>query len=144
MKNIMLKIIGKQLNKDGEQDVVELITEGKYYQKGDSTYLIYQETDLSGVKGCTTTLKVTGDIIHMKRFGSASSEIHFQKGKRFNTHYNTPYGNVEMEVVTKKIENALNSSRAAGFLNIEYDISFSGLAEGRNKLNIEIMDKVKH
>ncbi len=141
MKKIMLKIIGKQLNKDGEQEVVELITEGKYYQKGESTYLIYKETNLSGIEGCTTSLKVTEDTIHMKRFGSASSEIHFQKGKRFNTHYNTPYGNVEMEVVTKKIENALNKSCASGFLNIEYDISLSGLTEGRNKLNIEIMDK---
>lgn len=139
----MLKIIGKQLNKEGEQEVVELITEGKYYRKGEATYLIYQETELSGIQGCTTTLKITDDMINMKRFGSASSEIQFQKGKKFNTHYNTPYGNIEMEVLTKNIENELNKTEATGFLNIEYDISLSGLVEGRNKLNIEIMNKAK-
>ena len=144
MKNIMLKIIGKQLSKNGSKEVVELITEGKYYSKGDATYLIYRETELSGVQGCTTTLKITDDSINMKRFGAASSEIKFEKGKRFNTHYNTPYGNIEMEVLTKKIENGINKKDATGFLNIEYDISLQGLIEGKNNLNIEILNKTKN
>ncbi|MCG8482670.1 MAG: DUF1934 domain-containing protein [Clostridia bacterium] len=144
MKNIMLKIIGKQMGKGGEEEVIELITEGKYYRKGDTTYLVYQETELSGIEGCVTTLKITDDLIKMKRFGTASSEIQFEKGKRFNTHYNTPYGNVEMEVVTKRIENALNIQDVTGSLKIEYDISLQGLVEGKNKINIEIMKNRKN
>lgn len=144
MKNIMLKIVGKQMNKGGEEEVIELITEGKYYKKGNTTYLVYQETELSGIDGCVTTLKITDDLIKMKRFGAASSEIQFEKGKRFNTHYNTPYGNVQMEVVTKKIENTLNTQDVTGFLNIEYNISLQGLLEGRNKINIEILNNKKN
>lgn len=144
MKNIMLKIVGKQMNKGGEEEVIELITEGKYYKKGNTTYLVYQETELSGIDGCVTTLKITDNLIKMKRFGAASSEIQFEKGKRFNTHYNTPYGNVQMEVVTKKIENTLNTQDVTGFLNIEYNISLQGLLEGRNKINIEILNNKKN
>lgn len=140
MKNIMLKIIGKQLSKEGEQEVIELITEGTFYRKGQTTYLVYKETELSGIEGCITTLKVTEDKINMKRYGTMKSEIKFEKGKRFNTLYNTPYGNIEMEILTKKIENTLSRSDAAGSLDIEYDISLQGVAEGKNKLNIEVMN----
>lgn len=132
------------MSKGGEEEVIELITEGKYYRKGDTTYLVYQETELSGIEGCVTTLKITDDLIKMKRFGTASSEIQFEKGKRFNTYYNTPYGNVEMEVVTKRIENALNIKDATGSLKIEYDISLQGLVEGKNKIDIEIMKNRKN
>lgn len=140
MKNIMLKIIGKQMNKNGEEEVVELITEGKYYKKGETTYLVYEEGEMSGFEGCTTTLKITDDTIKMKRFGTASSEIEFKKGKKFRVHYSTPYGNFDMEVLTQEINNKLVKGEAKGFLDIEYDISLKGLSEGRNKINIEIMN----
>lgn len=138
MKNIMLKIIGKQINKDGEEDVIELVTEGKYYKKGDTTYLVYQESEISGMEGCTTTLKITDDLVSMKRFGTANSEIKFKKGVRFNTFYNTPMGNIELEILTKQINNTI-SDTAKGSIDIEYDISLQGLVEGRNKMNIKIM-----
>lgn len=55
MKNVMLKIKGKQSPRANEEDTIELITEGKYYDKGNSKYLVYQESELSGMEGCTTT-----------------------------------------------------------------------------------------
>lgn len=138
MKNIMLKIIGKQKNKD-EEEVIEFVTEGKYYKKGDTTYLVYKETELIGIEGSTTTLKITDDHIKMKRFGTSDSEIEFQKGKKFNSYYNTPYGNIAMEILTKNIQNQLKDD-LTGSLDIEYDISMQGLMEGSNKLNIQIMN----
>ena len=142
MRNIMLKIVGKQKSKN-EEEVIELITEGKYHKKGDTTYLVYKESELSGIVGCTTTLKITNENIKMKRFGPSTSEIEFEKGKRFNTYYNTPYGNVAMEILTRKIQNELKDD-LTGSLAIEYDISLQGLVEGSNKLNIQIMNTRKN
>ena len=52
MKEIMMKIIGTQMNADMEEDKMEFITEGKLYQKGDSMYLLYDESEISGMPGC--------------------------------------------------------------------------------------------
>lgn len=141
MKNIMLKIIGTQVTADLEEEQLELITEGKLYEKGEALYLIYEESTLSGMPGCRTRLKMKDNTIKMKRVGESigiDTEIEFEKGKRYTGYYDTPYGAVEIEVLTNSIQNSLNAD-GTGFLDIDYHISLKGLVEGRNKLNIELM-----
>ena len=141
MKEIMMKIIGTQMNADMEEDKMEFITEGKLYQKGDSMYLLYDESEISGMPGCKTRLKLKGGTIKMKRIGEKvgiDTEIEFEKGKRYTGYYDTPFGAIEMEVLTDHIENNL-TPEGKGTLDIDYHISLKGLAEGRNKLNIQLM-----
>ena len=141
MKDIMLKITGKQFAGDNSEDQMEFITEGKLYEKGDATYLIYDESEFSGFPGCKTTLKLTGDCIRMKRIGSEvgfGMEFIFEKGKRFNSKYHTPYGNLDMEVLTNDVVNNL-SEEGFGDIHIDYHVSLNGMAEGRNRLKIEVM-----
>ncbi|QEK13270.1 DUF1934 domain-containing protein [Crassaminicella thermophila] len=138
MKKVMLKIEGMQKNMDGEENTIELFTEGKLYEKGDYIYLIYEETEVSGMEGCTTTVKLSKDKISMKRFGALKSEIIFEKGKRFNTNYHTPYGTFNMEVLTKEIEYSITDAKK-GDIRIEYFVNLQGMAESTNKLNIKIM-----
>jgi uncharacterized beta-barrel protein YwiB (DUF1934 family) len=142
MKDIMLKIIGKQVTVDSEEEQLEFVTEGKYYVKGDSVYLLYDESEFSGMEGCTTSLKITGGHIKMKRYGDSiglDTEIVFEKGKRFKGYYDTPYGSVEMEVLTNDVVNRIEKNAGRGTLNIDYHISLRGLSEGRSILDIEII-----
>ncbi|MDR1954109.1 MAG: DUF1934 domain-containing protein [Clostridiales Family XIII bacterium] len=145
MKDILLKIIGNQIMAGGEKDEepegMEFITEGRFYRKGDSMYLVYDESDLSGMEGCTTSLKITGDTIRMKRYGEdvgIETAINFEKGKRFNGFYDTPFGSVEMEVLTNEVKNRIKES-GEGSIDIDYNVSLKGLAESRSLLSIEIM-----
>lgn len=141
MKEIMMKIIGTQISADLEEDQLEFITEGKLYQKGDALYLIYDESEISGMPGCRTRLKLKNGSIKMKRIGEnvgVDTEIEFEKGKRYTGYYDTPYGAIEMEVLTNHIENSL-TPEGTGTVDIDYHISLKGLTEGRNKLNIQLM-----
>ena len=142
MKDIMLKIIGKQLFSDEEEVKLEFVTEGQFYEKGKSLYLIYDESEFSGMPGCKTKLELTGDRIKMSRFGTDvdfdTTEIAFQKGKRYNGYYETPFGTIEMEVLTNDIVNNLTPA-GTGSVKIDYHICLKGLSEGRNRLNIEVM-----
>jgi len=138
MKNVILKIKGTQTPSGAEEDIIELITEGKIYDKDNAKYLVYEESELSGMEGCTTSLKIAGDKIEMRRFGRATSQLVFEKGKRHVTNYSTPYGNFRMEILTKKLEYSLNQDEK-GTISLEYRMSLQGLSEGTNKLDIEIM-----
>ncbi len=141
MREIMMKIIGTQVTADLEEDQMEFVTEGKLYEKGEALYLIYDESEISGMPGCRTRLKLKDGNIKMKRVGKnvgIDTEIEFEKGKRYTGYYDTPYGTIEMEVLTNHIENNLRSD-GTGSLDIDYHISLKGLLEGRNKLNIELM-----
>ena len=141
MREIMMKIIGTQVTADLEEDQMEFVTEGKLYEKGEALYLIYDESEISGMPGCRTRLKLKDGNIKMKRVGKnvgIDTEIEFEKGKRYTGYYDTPYGTIEMEVLTNHIENNLRSD-GTGSLDIDYHISLKDLLEGRNKLNIELM-----
>ena len=141
MKEIMVKIRGSQVSKEAGEDSMEFVTEAKLYEKGEAMYLIYEESELSGIPGCKTRLKFKGDQVQMKRIGKDGSmghEIRFEKGKRYSGFYETPFGAIEMEVLTNKLENSL-SFDGAGQVDIDYSISLKGLFEGRNKLNITLM-----
>jgi uncharacterized beta-barrel protein YwiB (DUF1934 family) len=142
MKDIILKIIGKQLSYDMEEVQLEFVTEGQIYEEDKSLYLVYEESEFSGMPGCKTKLEFSGDEIKMSRLGKEGAgidtEIEFRKGKRYTGYYETPFGAVEMEVLTNEIENNL-SAEGKGSVNIDYNISLKGLTEGRNKLNIEVM-----
>ncbi|MGI6751850.1 MAG: DUF1934 domain-containing protein [Anaerovoracaceae bacterium] len=143
MKDIMLKIIGKQiLNDSGEEERMEFVTEGRYDVRDGSVYLSYDESDFSGMEGCVTSLVITGDRVEMIRTGEGyigETEMEFEKGKRFKSHYETPFGSVEMEVLTNEVINNLHESEPKGSLAIDYHVSLRGLSEGRSLLNIEIM-----
>lgn len=120
---------------------MEFVTEAKLYERGGAMYLIYEETELSGIPGCKTRLKLKGDQVQMKRIGengSSGHEIRFEKGKRYSGYYETPMGPIEIEVLTNKLENTL-SADGDGQIDIDYSISLKGLLEGRNKLNITLM-----
>lgn len=120
---------------------MEFITEAKLYKRGEALYLIYEESELSGIPGCKTRLKLKGNQVQMKRFGEGAgigNEIRFEKGKRYTGLYDTPFGAIQMEVLTNEIENTL-SEEGKGELDIDYSISLKGLLEGRNQLNITLM-----
>lgn len=48
MKEVMVKITTNQVNEQGEEDIMEFVTEAKLYKRGEAVYLIYEETELSG------------------------------------------------------------------------------------------------
>lgn len=141
MKKIMMKIIGKQAS-DGDSDQMEFVTEGELAERNGSLYLIYEESEISGMPGCKTRLKIKDDYISMKRLGTktipAGTEMEFKPGRIFTGPYDTPYGAFEMEVITNSVENNLTAD-GTGSVHIDYKMSLKGLVESHNTLSIEIL-----
>lgn len=141
MKKIMMKITGKQAS-DGQDDQMEFVTEGEMSERNGTLYLMYEETEISGMPGCKTRLKIKDDYVSMKRLGTktipAGTEMEFAPGKVFTGPYDTPYGSFEMEVVTNKVINEL-TAEGAGSVHIDYKMSLKGLVESHNQLSIEIL-----
>lgn len=138
MTKVLIKIHARQKNREHEEDVMDLLTEGKQYNKNGVIYLMYEETELSGVKGCVTSLRIQNNVIKLKRYGVKSREMVFETGKRFSGLYETPMGFFEMEILTNRIDNNLTEGGSRGNLEIEYDISLKGFMEAHNVLEIKV------
>ena len=49
MKDITLKIIGRQLFKDREEEQMEFVTDGRLYFRNGAAYVVYEESGVSGM-----------------------------------------------------------------------------------------------
>ena len=142
MKDIMLKITGRQYEGDKPQDKMEFVTEGKMYEDDDATCLEYDESEFSGFPGCKTSLTLKGDYVKMKRVGADMEDgtvMEFQSGKRFTSRYETPFGFMDMEILTEKVENRVDE-KGNRHVHIDYHVSLEGEVEGRNELSIEVTE----
>ena len=141
MIKILMRIIGTQAS-DGDNDQMEFVTEGELYERNGYLYLMYEESEISGMPGCKTRLKIKDDYISMKRLGTktipAGTEMEFAPGEVFTGPYDTPYGSFEMEVVTNSVENTL-TVEGTGSVYIDYKMSLKGLVESHNTLSIELL-----
>ena len=155
MKDIMLKITGKQIPRETNEftkaleatdkdNVVEFITPGTITTKDGTTYISYAETAISGMEGCTTSLTIESGKVTMTRTGDHLQEtvMEFEKGKRFHGLYTTPYGNIVVELLTNDVSGSMDEYNADK-LSIDYDISLKGLSESRNTLDIEVLSNGK-
>lgn len=141
MKKVMVKIKSMQTGPDAGDNEMEFVTEVKLYRKNGALYLLYDESEFSGMPGCKTRLRLRGEEVQMKRFGEGAgigNELKFEKGKRYTGIYDTPFGPIEIELLTNDIAGSI-SEEGTGQVDIDYEVSLKGLLEGRNRLNITLM-----
>ena len=141
MKEVMLRIKSMQVSREAGSDEMEFVTEAKLYKRNGALYLLYEESEFSGMPGCRTRLRLRDDEVQMKRFGEGAgigNELRFKKGSRYTGLYETPFGPIEMEVLTNDVASTI-SEEGTGQVDIDYEVSLKGLLEGRNRMNITLM-----
>ncbi len=134
-KNVVLKI-DSRIKMIGQEDQdMALTTEGLFYEKEGHYYFIYEESELSGMEGTRTMLKLSVDSVTMRRYGQNDSELTFEAGVRHDALYKTPYGHFDMEVLASKVDFQID---VHGNANIEliYEISIKGLGENKTYMKI--------
>ena len=125
--NALSTLTGRQ-SVDGEEDNYELTTLGKYVKKGDKYYVSYEGSELTGYEGTTTTLKIQDGYISMIRFGNASTQMIFEKEKKYVGHYETPFGSLSVGVTTNSMTVDIDENGG--------DIDLDDLVELNNNLPV--------
>lgn len=140
MKEVTIKIVGKHVHDGTEDEQMELITEAQMYERNNVLYILYEESEFTGMEGIKTRLRITDNSLKLSRTGKPGldSEMQFEKGKRFEDRYHTPMGAVAVEMLTNEFVNTL-SSDGTGKLSVDYTMNLKGLTEGRSKLEIEFV-----
>jgi len=119
-----------------EEEIIEVVTPGKFYKKENWYYAVYEETELSGMRGTTTTLKIGEDKFSLIRMGSTSAKMDFDKKTKNVSMYNTPYGTLELKIETKDLDIDINDN--GGSVLVNYNMSLSGQTPYNTMLKINI------
>ena len=135
-KDVIISIRGLQ-EQDGEAgDPITLVTPGRFYRKNDSYYISYEESELTGLAGTRTTLRVKPDYVKLVRTGLYPSELQFELGKRHMSLYHTDYGDLSIVVSTNHIRNTLTDD--GGDLDVQYTVEVANTPVGVNHLSLTI------
>lgn len=139
-KEVIISIKGKQEVGDGPAESMELVTKG-WMQRKDGVYtLTYQESEMTGLEGTLTTIKVEQEEerVTLTRVGEYNSEMVFEEGNRHLSLYNTPYGAVSMGVNTRHLLAELDDN--GGCVEVDYTLEVEGAVVGRNTFQIRAKD----
>ena len=86
-------------------------------------------------------IKITGtESIEIMKSGVSSSHMIFEKNKKNQTYYRTPYGQLLIGVNTKNMEVCVDDDRINVRLDYELDVNHEPLADCRIKLDVMSKD----
>ena len=136
---VILNICGKQYYDGQQPDVIELTTEGTMEAFAGGWELSYEESDLTGLAGVTTTFRVEGDRIILRRTGKLNSQMIFQQGVIHESLYQMEFGALMITVCAKRILVLLDKN--GGMVDLIYGIDIEQTTAGEVDYHLEIRPK---
>lgn len=136
-KKVLISVKTIQLV-NGQPEEMELITQGKFYKNGDSYFAVYDESEISGMKGTQTTLKIGENNISIIRKGTTTSNLFFKEGTNHVSLYDTPYGTLEVSVNPKKVMVQVDDD--GGNVELQYKMQTPGVEAVENELKLNIKE----
>lgn len=137
--SVMMTIRGEQYFDDMDPDGTELMTEGTMELTADGMILSYEETELTGMAGTTTTFEVQGKRVILTRSGKVNSQMIFEEGRQHTSLYETPFGELPVDIQTSKLLH--NLTERGGLMEIKYSIAVAHTVTGRNCFKIRVRPK---
>ncbi|NLL69497.1 MAG: DUF1934 domain-containing protein [Epulopiscium sp.] len=134
-KNVLITVTGIQDGLDPSEDI-EMVIPGYYYQKQNKFYIIYKESELTGMKDTTTTIKVERDKVSILRFGKNNSSMIFERGKKHTSHYHTVHGEFMISMLTKDMK--VNLDQEGGQVYVKYALEVDHMAIGSHSFHVSI------
>ena len=138
-KTVLLSICGKQNYPGQEPDTIELVTEGILETTETGWILTYEESDLTGLQGVTTTFQVEPGVITLTRKGPLNSQMVFQENVPHESLYQMEFGALMITVYPARVMH--NISWEGGTVDLIYAIEIENTANGLVEYHLDIRPK---
>ena len=100
---VMISVRGEQYFDGVDPDATELMTEGTLETTDTGLLLRYRESELTGMEGTETTFEIGPRRVILRRSGSVSSQMVFEEGQQHTSLYETPYGELTVDIQTSRL-----------------------------------------
>ena len=138
-REVLLRIQGRQCYEDQEPDVIELMTEGTMELTDGGWDISYEETELTGMEGVTTTFRVEPGKVILRRTGKLRSEMVFQEGVHHESLYQLDFGALLMSVTAQHV--FFDIVPDGGMIDLTYSIEIENSAAGLVDYHLDIRAK---
>lgn len=135
-ENVIISIKSHQVYDEQEPDCIELVSAGTLEQTAEGYIITYQESELTGLEGTTTVLRVSKGQVTLLRQGGVNSVMVFEEGRQHVSVYETPEGTLAISINTRRLRSALDDR--GGDIEIQYTIDVNHAATGLNQFHIHV------
>lgn len=136
-KEVLVAISSTQQFTGCEQEQIDLVTCAKLYSRQGKFYVSYEESELTGMDGTHTTVKLDGKSVTLIRTGTCPSHMQFMEGERQVGLYETGYGDpMAISVYASHIHNTVNED--GGELSIDYTIEIDNNLAGQHHFEMVV------
>jgi uncharacterized beta-barrel protein YwiB (DUF1934 family) len=137
-KYVIISVKGTQTSTNQDPNILELVTEGKYYKKGNAYFITYKESEVTGMEGTTTTLKISDGVVTLMRFGSVNSQFIFERGQKHLSYYDTSYGTFTVGVYANEVDVKVDDE--GGEIRVDYRLEIDNNKSGENDFHMFIRE----
>jgi len=128
--NIAIRSIQGSLGEEPvDNEVVNMSVIGDLYEKQGHVYVVYEDMILNPENPVKTTIKIYDNKVDIRRYGGIEHHLTFEAGKPHHSHYETPFGILDIKVATKSLEVDYNETSLD--INIKYELSVNDASTGQ-------------
>ena len=138
-RDVVLSIRGRQTYADQEPEVIELVTEGVMEPHDGGWDIRYEESELTGLEGVTTTFRVEPGKVILTRAGKLSSQMVFQEGLSHDSLYQMAFGTLMLTVRALQVFFDITSD--GGTIDLVYEINIENTQAGIIDYHLDIRVK---
>ncbi len=138
-KEVSLAIRGSQRYQDQDPDVIELVTEGEMAFTDGGWDISYEETELTGMAGVTTTFRVEPGKVTLERTGALKSQMVFQENVVHESLYQLPFGALMLSVKATSV--FFDILPDGGVIDLSYNIEIENTQAGVIDYHLDIRAK---
>lgn len=136
---VVLSIRGRQTYAGQEPDVVELVTEGTMEYVEGGWNISYEESELTGLSGVTTTFRVEAGKVVLTRAGKLNSVMVFQENVPHDSLYQMEFGTLMLTVNATSV--FFDIVPDGGTIDLVYEICIENTEAGIIDYHLDIRAK---
>ncbi len=138
-QTVVLSIRGRQTYADQEPEVIELVTEGTMAFRDGGWDITYEESELTGLAGVTTTFRVEPGKVILTRTGALNSQMVFQEGVAHDSLYQMAFGALMLTVKATFVY--FDIVPDGGVIDLSYNIDIENTEAGVIDYHLDIRAK---
>lgn len=138
-REVTLAIKGCQTYQDQEPEIIELMTDGIMEFRDGGWDISYEESELTGLAGVTTTFRVEPGKVILTRKGTLDSQMIFQENVVHESLYQMPFGALMLSVKATQV--FFDIVPDGGVIDLSYNISIENSEAGVIDYHLDIRAK---
>lgn len=141
-KEVLISISGLQFDINNEEPV-EVISVGEYYERNGKQYIVYEELqteDENSQEMTKNTIKISENQVDIIKKGTTNVHMIFELNKKNITYYNTPFGDLLIGLYTTSIKQHMEEEQFD--VDLEYALDINSNHVSDCSINIRVTPRM--